>query len=129
MIPKQFMSQPKQYLNGCFINSHKFNDGGEILKLWIPAGNLEGFCAQLKAVDGPRGTRLCISALRSPNVSKTSGKVIATHSIYVDTYEPRKPEGDFNAMRQAVNSAPSAGKFADVPPPPPVNDDQSDIPF
>lgn len=89
----------KQYINGILTNFHKFEgDGGEIIKLGIPLisktqdgvefDNIAALEKQLRASAKNGWVNLVIS----PRLKQSKGK---THSIYVDTYEPKTaPQGD-----------------------------------
>ena len=88
----------KQYINGILTNSHRFDDGSEIIKLGIPIrgktkegvefDNLAALEKQLRAAAKNGWTNLVIA----PRCEPAKGK---THSIYVDTYEPKTaPQGD-----------------------------------
>lgn len=85
----EFMAE-KQYINGCFLLEHVFQDGGRIIKLRVPKDNVAGFCDQLKAAATDNGINLVISQLREGRVSPKSGKLYATHTLYVDTYQPNE---------------------------------------
>jgi len=72
----------RQYINGIWIRSHRFADGGEILKLSIPADKIDAVAAQLKGAVVNGWARACSSAKRTPDEK-------SSHSIYVDTYQPK----------------------------------------
>ena len=82
------MSTQKTYINSVFINEKTFNDGGSILKVSIPADKIDAFAAQLKAAADEGWVSLVISRTRNPVTSKTTGRVISTHSLAVDTWKP-----------------------------------------
>lgn len=87
----------KQYINGILTNSHRFGDGSEIIKLGIPIrskkdgvefDNIAALEKQLRAAAKNGWVNLVISPRMKPEKNKT-------HSIYVDTYEPKpSPPGD-----------------------------------
>jgi len=89
------MSEQTTYINGVFANEFKFNDGGTILKLSIPADKIDGLCEQLRQNVDNGWVKLKIQRMRSPKVSDKTGKTIATHSISVDNWKP-KQEADNN---------------------------------
>jgi len=78
----------KTFINGLFITEKEFANGGAILKVNIPEDKIDTLAEQLKfnAKDG--WVRLVIAKNRTPTVSKTSGKVISTHSLSVDDWQP-----------------------------------------
>jgi len=78
----------KQFINGVFIKEHKFPDGGRVLNVRIPVDKVDAICAQLKSVADDGWVKLVIGANRQPTISKTSGKVISTHSMSVDEWKP-----------------------------------------
>lgn len=79
---------PKQYINGIFIREHKFDGGGTILKLSIPADKIDMLASQLKAAASDGWTKLVVTRRREPSVNAASGKVVATHNIAVDDWKP-----------------------------------------
>ena len=85
------MAEPKTYINGILTNSHSFGDGSEIIKLGIPVtskrdgvefDNIAALEKQLRAAAKNGWVNLVIS----PRLNQEKNK---THSIYVDTYEPK----------------------------------------
>lgn len=78
----------KTFINGIFIREKVFDDGGSILNVRIPADKVDEIAAQLKAVAVDGWAKLKISRNRTPTVSSKTGKVVATHSISVDDWQP-----------------------------------------
>ena len=113
------MSNQTEYINGVFANEVTFRDGGSIIKLSIPADKLADLFAQLEYNIDDGWIRLKLSKMRENRVN-ASGKVIATHSLSVDTWKPNA-----SGQRQATprpQSSPSA---------PPANqpENSNDVPF
>jgi len=105
----------KTYINGVFITEFTFPNGGTALKLSFPLDKVDAMAQAIKdnAKDG--WTRLAISKTLNPMLSKKTGKVISTHSLYVDTYNPEQQESGgyvqpseapakFAAMKQVVET-------------------------
>ena len=101
MFPEKFMA--KTYINGCFLLEHVFQDGGRIIKLRIPKDSVEAFCAQIVANATDNGCNLVVSALREGRVSPKSGKLYATHTLYVDDYQPKEQAAQAPAKPVAYN--------------------------
>ena len=83
----------KKYLNGVFIREKVFDNGGEILNLSVLG---DQFMRQLKDIMVEKGNvniNLVIS--RRKEVTDTG----ISHSMYVDTYEP-KDYNDTNNPKQ-----------------------------
>lgn len=96
------MAEPKQYINGVFITEKTFQDGGSILKMSIPADKIDALAEQLKLAATDGWTRLVITRLREPKLSKTSGKVTSTHSLSVDQWQPGQPAKPQPISREAA---------------------------
>jgi hypothetical protein len=104
------MAEPKQYINGIWIRSHRFEDGNEILNLSVSGRAIDGLCQTLKGLAAESGwARLVISPRKNPDEK-------STHSIFVDTYKPKS-----KAVAQATQP-PAEAQTA-----PTGNDD--DVPF
>lgn len=113
----------KTYINGPLINEHVFNDGGSILKFSIAADKVDEFAAQLKSAAQDGWVRLVVQKSRSPQLSKKTGKVIATHNMSVDTWKPGL-QGAGPAIPQRQQAAPAGARIAK-----PAADDQDSVPF
>ena len=105
----------KTYINGVFITEYTSPEGWKVLKLSFPLDKVDAMAKAIKdnAKDG--WTKLAISKTLNPMLSKKTGKVISTHSLYVDTYVPEQQESGgyvqpaeapakFAAMKQAVET-------------------------
>ena len=107
------MSQ-KTYINGPLINEYTFKDGGSILKFNIAADKIDDFALQLKSAARDGWSRLVIQQNRNPVLSKKTGKVVATHSMSVDTWQPT--QGQSAPQRPAPQRpAPDRSVPDDVP--------------
>lgn len=76
--------QPKkQYINGIWIRSHKFQDGNEVLNISVSGNSIDELSATLKGLAKETGwARLVISPRKTPDEK-------STHSIFVDTFKPK----------------------------------------
>ena len=83
----------KTFINGIFINEFEFRNGGSILKVNIPEDKVDALAEQLKFNSRDGWVRLVISKMRAPLISKKTGKVISTHSLSVDDWQPNRPVG------------------------------------
>ena len=106
----------KTYINGCFLLEHVFQDGGRIIKLRIPKDNVEAFCDQIKANATDNGCNLVVASLREGRVSPKTGKLYATHTLYVDDYQPKQ---------QAAPATAPAPAYSDIKP----ETDDDKLPF
>lgn len=113
------MQTPKTYINSIFINEHTFSDGGSILKLSIPEERIDELASQLKTNATGGWARLVIAKNRLPTVSKKTGKVISTHNVSVDTWQPSAKQ-DAPAPSRPAPQSPAARASAAVP---------DDVPF
>ena len=101
----------KTFINGVFIREHQFKDGGSILKVSIALDKVDSLCEQLKFNARKDGLiRLQIWANKKPTIGK-EGRVIATHSLSVDTWEPSQGK----AAPAKASEAPHDGGASDVP--------------
>jgi hypothetical protein len=81
----------KTFINGVFINEREFSNGGSILKISIPEDKIDALAAQLRFIATDGWARLAISKNQKPSISKTTGKIISTHSLSVDDWKPTAP--------------------------------------
>ena len=78
------MAENKQFINGIWIREKKFDNGGSILSVSVKGEAIDDICRQLKQLAAESGwARLTIGGLRNPTEK-------STHSIYVDTWKPKK---------------------------------------
>lgn len=73
------MAEKKNYLNGIFIQTHKFTNGGEILKCGV---KVDDFCKALQECAKENGWANIIIAQRREPSEKGH-----THYVYEDTYQ------------------------------------------
>ena len=90
----QDTTKSKTFINGVFINEREFSNGGSILKISIPEDKIDALAAQLKFNATGGWSRLVIQKNRNPTVSKTTGKVVSTHSLSVDDWKPDQTRRD-----------------------------------
>lgn len=109
------MNEKPTYINGVFANEVKFNDGGSIIKLSIPEDKLGELFRQLEGNITDGWIRLKLSKMRENRVG-ASGKVIATHSLSVDTWKPNS-DGQRQSTPRPQNkpSAPATDAEDSVP--------------
>ena len=85
------MNEPKTFINGVFIKEVTFRDGGSLLSVSIPEDKVDSLADQLKAAARDGWVKLRIAKNRQPTVNR-SGKTIATHSLSVDTWQPKQEQ-------------------------------------
>lgn len=107
------MNNPKQYINGIFVREHKWNEVDTSMKISIPEDKLTDLFKQLKLCAKNGWISLIASKLRENKVN-TAGKVIATHYVAVDDWQPKEPRQPGHAGEPAA-PLPSAGGSDDVP--------------
>ena len=78
------MAENKTYINGIWISEKKFDNGGSILSVRVKGEAIDDISRQLKQLASESGwARLTIGGLKNPTEK-------STHSIYVDTWKPKK---------------------------------------
>jgi hypothetical protein len=102
----------KTFINGIFVTEKEFANGGSILKVNIPEDKIQALAEQLKFNSRDGWVRLVIAKNRQPTISKASGKVVSTHSVSVDDWQPNQ-----SAQRQPAKPAaqPQQPQSSDVP--------------
>ena len=105
----------KTFINGVFIREHQFPDGGSVLNVSIPTDKLESLLGTLREVQRDGWVKLVISKNRQPTINRTSGKVIATHSLTVDTWQPKQQTSPRPANAQQSGKAETTEEGDQVP--------------
>jgi hypothetical protein len=117
----------KTYINGVFLNEIEFKDGGSLLKMSIPSDKIESVCDQLRAATKDGWCSLVISRMREPMVSVKTGRRVATHSLAVDSWQPK--QGDQKPAQSSPRKYDSPIDDADVPKNTKGPEDDDDVPF
>lgn len=82
------MNSPKTYINNIKIKEQQFANGHSMLKLSLHVDKVDALAAQLKAVATGGWINLEIVKRKNPDVNPATGKVTATHSMCVDSWQP-----------------------------------------
>lgn len=97
----------KKFINGVFIREHVFGDGGSILKMSIRKDAINALADQLESACSGDYCNLVINRLREPSKSKSTGKVVSTHSLAVDDWQPKaraeQAASGFDKLKAAAN--------------------------
>jgi hypothetical protein len=108
----KIMADKKQYVPKSSAKEKIFNDGGSIIKLSFDARELADFVQHNQNSSG--WITLVVSKRREPSEKG------ATHSIYLDTWQPNRN----GAAPPATATRPKAASN-----PPPTDDSNSEVPF